>query len=252
VRRSAAPWFAAAFTLALMGRAFAAGAPQDGWVNGQTARLRVVAKEMPRHDGSYGSAEIRLETLADHRVVSAKTREGTWTVICYVPAARAFVLGGQFEMGAWLPLDVIEYVDEATGALRESRYGGGSWMAFAAVPSPDGRFIAFVAARRNVDPFRLEVLDVARDALFELGPAPRPPPEPSYEPEAGHWGWADPVDGLVDMDPGILTFPDDHTLRATYGADTYRRRAAHRSVRSWDLADVVSKRRPLKPLKDEP
>ncbi|MES1207139.1 MAG: hypothetical protein ABUS79_14475 [Pseudomonadota bacterium] len=208
---------------------------------------------MAQHDGSWGSAQMRLERLADHRTIATKTMEGTWTLLTYVPAAHEFVLGGEFEVGAWLPLNVISFVDEATGAVRHSRYNG-VWMAFAAVPSPDGRFIALVGALDQSRPFRLEVLDIVNDALYELGPPPAPPPDsaPITKGFDGGWDWGDPIDGLTPMDASIITFPDDHTLRVTYGRDTSRRRARHRTARTWDLAQVVANQRPAKPVRERP
>src|SRR6185312_6001982 len=82
---------------------------KDGWTVGQAARVRVDVKEKPRHDVSDGASVMRLEGLPDHRAIVSKTMEGTWRVVAYVPSAHLFVLGGQFEVGAWLPLNVISY-----------------------------------------------------------------------------------------------------------------------------------------------
>lgn len=240
---------AVAAVLLAAGVVLAGGAraqPDGGWVSGQAARLRVDVKERPRHDVSNGAAVMRLETLADHRAIVTRTMEGTWRVLAYVPSARMFVLGGQFEVGAWLPLNVISYVDEKTGAIRRARPSE-DWMALAAVPSPDGRFIAFVGARGD-EYFRLELLDTVNDALYELGQPPAPPPDPktTVKGEGHEWDWGDPIDGVTEMDAGIVTFPDDHTLRVSFGRDTFRGRANHRTVRSWDLRQVVAKRRPVK------
>ncbi len=224
----------------------------DGWVTGQTARVRVDVKERPRHDGSEGSVAVRLEALADHRAIVAKTMDGAWRVLAYVPSAQMFVMGGQFEVGAWLPLNVISYLDEKTGAVRQARHNE-DWMALAAVPSPDGRFIAFVGARAD-ESFRLQVLDTVNDALYQLGLPPAPPPDPNPMPRSstGEWDWGDPIDGVTEMDPGVITFPDDHTLRVTYGRDTWRGRAPQRKARAWDLRQVVAKQRPLKPAAPAP
>jgi len=218
----------------------------EGWVRGETARLRVDVKEQPRHDVSNGAAVMRLERLADHHAILTKTMEGTWAVLAYVPSAHMFVVGGQFEVGAWLPLDVISYVDEKDGAIRQARHNE-DWMALAAVPSPDGRFIAFVGARGD-EYFRLQLLDTVNDALYELGQPPAPPPDPqtTVKGEGHEWDWGDPIDGVTQMDPGIISFPDDHTLRVSFGRDTFRARAKHRTTRSWDLRQVVAKRRPVK------
>ncbi len=129
-------------------------------------------------------------------------------------------------------------------------------MALAAVPSADGRFVAFVGAIGD-HYFRLEVLDTVNDALYELGQPPAPPPdahpvEPTAKGSGAEWDWGDPIDGVTEMDPEIITFPDNHTLRVTYGRDTVRGRGPKRSVRTWDLRQVVAKRRPVAPAKPAP
>jgi len=210
---------------------------------------------MARHDGSYGAARLELQTLADHRMVVSQKLEGVWQVLTYVPSTRTFVIGGQFEAaGSWLPLDEIRYVDEATGAMRMSRYDSETWIAFAAVPGPDGRFIVLVGKSRpdgafEDGRFRLQLLDTTKDALYDLGRPPAPPPlseddASEYEPADG-WDWGAPVDGFVQMDPGIITFSDAHTVRVSYGADTITRRAGRRRQRSWDLERTVAKGRTI-------
>ena len=228
----------------------------DPWTKGTSGRLRIQAIEAPRHDGSFGAARLELQALADHRVLLSQQLDGEWQILAYVPSTRTFVIGGQFETGAWLPLDEIRYVDETVGAMRMSRYDGGTWIAFAAVPGPDGRFIVFVGESRpdrafEGGRFRLQVLDTARDALCDLGRPPAPPPlseddASEFEPDEG-WDWGAPVDGLVQMDPGIMTFSDPHTIRVSYGADTIKRRAGRRHQRSWDLERTVATGRMIPP-----
>ena len=205
---------------------------------------------MARHDGSYGAVRLELQTLADHRLVGSQKLGGVWQVLTYVPSTRTFVIGGEFETaGSWLPLDQIRYVDEATGAMRRSRYDGETWIAFAAVPGLDGRFIALVGESRpdgafQDGRFRLQVLDTTKDALYDLGRPPAPPPlsedDASDSDHDGRWDWGTPVGGLVEMDPGIITFSDAHTLRVSYGADTIKRRAGRRRQRSWDLERTIA------------
>jgi hypothetical protein len=205
--------------------------------------------EAPQYDGSFGAARLELQTLAEHRVVLSKQLDGEWQILAYVPSTRTFVIGGQFQTGSSLPLDEVRYVDETTGAMRMSRYDGGTWISFAAVPGPDGRFIVFVGESRanrafEAGRFHLQVLDTTKDALYDLGRPPAPPPlseddASEYDPADG-WDWGTPVDGVVQMDPGIITFSDAHTIRVSYGADTIKRRAGRRRQRSWDLERAVA------------
>jgi len=245
-------WAGGACWLAVAALAASPAADDSDWTAGATARLRVVQTKPAAHDGSYGSARVELQALGDRRQILSKEIEGTWRVLAYAPAAHAFVVGGQFEMGAWLPLDAVDYVDEATGAIRAARFAQGSWLAFAAVPGPNGRFVAFVGKwGRNADAagrFRLQVLDVAADALYDVGPAPAPPPDSFYaEERRRRCDWGDPIDGVVALDEGIVRFVDDHTLRVSYGADSCLKRAARRREQSWDLEKIVGRGRKLLP-----
>lgn len=230
------------------------------WTRGTSGRLRIQAVEAPRHDGSFGAVRLELQALADHRVVLSKQLDGEWQLLAYVPSTRTFVIGGQFETGSWLPLDEIRYVDETTGAMRMSRYDGGTWISFAAVPGPDGRFIVFVGESRadrafEGGRFRLQVLDTTKDALYDLGRPPAPPPlsedDASEYDAADGWDWGTPINGVVQMDPGIITFFDAHTIRVSYGADTITRRAGRRRPRSWDLERTVATGRMIAPQSAE-
>jgi hypothetical protein len=243
--------WAGASCLAVAVLAAPPSADEAGWTAGATARLRVVQTKPAAHDGSYGSARVELQAVGDRRQILSKEIEGTWRVLAYAPAAHAFVLGGQFEIGAWLPLVAVSYVDEATGTIRPARFSE-SWVAFAAIAGPNGRFVAFVGkSGKNADAagrFRLQVLDVAADALFDVGPAPAPPPDSFYaEEHRRRCAWGDPIDGVVEMDAGIVRFIDAHTLRASYGADSCLKRAARRREQSWDLDKIVGGRKPFPP-----
>ncbi len=229
-----------------------AAADSGGWVTGTTARVRVAQTKAASHDGSYGSARVELEALSDRRQILTRELEGTWRVLAYAPAARAFVLGGQFEVGAWLPLDAVSYVDEATGAIRPARFAQGSWVAFAVVPGPTGRFIAFVGKwgshATEGGRFRVQVLDTAGDALYDVGAAPAPPPDAFYAEEGRRrCDWGDPVDGVVEMDAGIVRFVDERTLRISMGADSCVKRATRRREQTWDLDKIVARGRKLLP-----
>ncbi|HXU02403.1 MAG TPA: hypothetical protein VN903_15670 [Polyangia bacterium] len=244
-------WAAGVYGLAVAAVATPPPADASAWTAGATARLRVVQTKPAAHDGSYGSARVELQALGDHRQILSKEIEGTWRVLAYAPAARAFVIGGQFETGAWLPLDAVSYLDEATGALRPARFTG-TWIAFAAVAGPNGRFVAFVGKwgpdADTAGRFRLQVLDAAADALYDVGPAPAPPPDSFWaEEHRRRCDWGDPVDGFVEMDAGIVRFTDDHTLRASYGADSCLKRGARRREQTWDLEKIVARGRKLLP-----
>jgi hypothetical protein len=224
--------------------------PEEGWTNGTSARLRVRSVETPLHDGSFGADRVELQSLADKKVLASDDIEGRWQVLAYAPASRAFVIGGEFEVGAWLPLDAVSYVDEKTGALRQSRYSEKDWIALSAVAGPGGRYVVFVGQMAHVHVaggFRLQALDTAKDALYDLGPAPAPPPQEVATGDGGRCDWGDPVDGVTPMDPGIVRFTDAHTLTVSYGADNCTTRAPKRRVQTWDLDRVVASQKMVWP-----
>jgi hypothetical protein len=95
--------------------------------------------------------------------------------------------------------------------------------------------------------FRLQALDTARDVLYDLGPAPAPPPIPDADAPNGRCTWGDPVDGLTEMDPGIIRFTDATTLRARYGRDTCAKRAPKRTERARDLPKVTGSAKMITP-----
>ncbi|MBN1771906.1 MAG: hypothetical protein JXB32_11625 [Deltaproteobacteria bacterium] len=162
--------------------------------------------------------------------------EGRWTVLGYSPARHAYVLGGQFQKGACLPLDDLRYLEERTGALLPSRLNSRRWIAFAAVPSPTLRYVALIARVDGQPQFRLHVFDVDNDEIAEAGPAPAPPPTDfKCDPPRTHW-WDLDVDGWVEMDAGIIVFSaDERRLTASYGDDSCAARSAQRTIREWDL-----------------
>jgi len=197
----------------------------------------------PRHDTDYGATVIEFEphTPGPHQLIE---KEGLWQVISYVEAANAYLIGGLYEQGAWLPLDALVYVDDASGAWRNSQVDGSRWMAMAAVAAPGGRYVAFIADPRG-DGFELEVLDALNDKLVRAGTAPSPPPFAREEwgscSHGGRFQWGDPVDGFVEMDPNIMTFPDEQTLVVSYGKDSCRHRSLKRRLQRWVLPELVAR-----------
>ncbi|MBI5489415.1 MAG: hypothetical protein HY905_18930 [Deltaproteobacteria bacterium] len=208
------------------------------WLEGSVSRLRSGLVEAPQHDGSFGKTRFELEaTDGSDRPPWRRDLEGQWTVLGYSPVRHAYVLGGQFEKGAWLPLDDLRYLKERTGSLLPSRLSGREWIALAAIPSPTLRYVALIARVDGQPQFRLHVLDLEKDEIAEVGPAPAPPPTDfKCDPPPQPHQWGDEVDGLVEMDAGIIVFSaDERRLTASYGDDTCAARSAQRTTREWNL-----------------
>ncbi|HVZ39994.1 MAG TPA: hypothetical protein VHI13_12010 [Candidatus Kapabacteria bacterium] len=208
--------------------------------------VRVV--EVPRHEGSPGRSLIRLLSRADSSVISRDTVEGIWYRIGYDSARARYLLGGAFEIGAWLPVRSVAFLDEGTGRLAYSRFGEEGWFAMAMTARPDGRYIAFVGGREDDAAMRLAVLDTQADVVAVAGRAPAPPPLASanerefFRSAQGGYQWGSPPwDGFVTMDAGIILFDGSGDLVARYGADAATHRASRRISRRWRIAKLFPK-----------
>jgi hypothetical protein len=205
------------------------------------SRLCVTMARAARHDSDFGATSVWFESRSPGGPRKDFKLEGTWQVIAYAETAGAFLLGGKFGRGAWLPLVALTYVDERTGDQRRSRFSHTDWMAMAAVPSPRGRFVALVGRIDDDQQFELQVLDTSVDLAVTAGRAPAPPPDDFYCSEHVRLYWGDTVDGLVTMDAGIIAFPAEGTLAVSYGADTCRKRAKRRRTKLVDLAQLFAR-----------
>ncbi len=212
----------------------AAPAVPASWTAGDGTRAGVVVIERPRYEKSAGTTRVVLETSAATR---QHDLDGQWSILGYAPALHAYLLGGEFERGAWLPLDDLQYLDERTGDLRPSKWNATDWLAFAAVPSPTLRYLALVGQADGEGPIQVYVLDVASEQLAAVGKPPAPPPTTFQcdEPRAHVWG--DEADGLVEMDPDVIVFStDEQRITLRYGKDTCAARAPKRTELERKLA----------------
>jgi len=212
-----------------------AAARADEACSSLETELRVVATRAPRHDADYGAAGIELRSRDGRKLREPIPEEGVWRCLGYAPGIHSYVLGGILEVGAWLPLDRVVYLNERTFAIKESTMSSAGLTAMASVVGPGTRFIAFVASHADAD-FKLYALETATDRWKILGAPPAPPPlkDPALDSGDGEAGWARD-EGTIDVDPGIIVFRSDHVLRVSYGDDTKTARSPKRTVKEWDL-----------------
>lgn len=203
------------------------------WTPGASVRLRITVLEAPVHDGAAGRSRLDLET-PDGKQVAERDLDGVWRCVAWARDAKRFVLAGAFEVGAWLPVVEVRYLDEH-GALTPSRALPEGWLAMAAVPSASGRWVAWVGTSDAKRGFALMALDTLDDKLTVLGKPPAPPPGAALA-DGAAWDWGDPVDGFVELDAGILTFDGDRALIASYGRDSAKKRGAPRTQRRFGLS----------------
>ena len=174
---------------------------------------------------------------------------GSVGCLAYLRARHEYVLGVVGAMAAWRPLGDIFYLNERSGTLKPSRAlpewseHEGSWCAFAASASEDGRFIVFVS--NYDDQVRLEVLDTRSDCLLRIGRPPLPPPSTWAQENVTKrydftWGAAEAgTDGFIGMDPGVLVWRG-HVLAASYGKDGPIKRARARTTKRWQLDKLAA------------
>jgi hypothetical protein len=206
--------------------------------NGRTSlQLRTGPAAWPaHHDGPSGATTFLLRAVPGGELLHTERRGGRWRCLGAATTPRGYLAGGVLQRGGWLPLASVVYLPEAGGPAVPSSFDRAGYLALAALASPGGRFLAFVGGRGVVD--GLYVLDVARDEVRRLGPAPAPPPDPGLRTSCGDepfdWGgcWAD---GLVDLEPSVLRFLSEDVLEATTGKDGPGGRARERAVRRYEL-----------------
>ena len=218
--------------------------PAGKIIRGSATILTIRVTELPVHDKSYGKSRLEISG-GGNTPQRTHEIEGVWHSAGFQTATKVFVLFGEFEMGAWLPITSIAYIDEKTGSLRYSKAAPDDWYAFSAIPSNDTRYIVFAGGKQ------LWVLQTESDVMKGAGRTPQPPPQTDDfctsaikdSDRAKEWTWGDTcADGSLKMDAGIITFPARDTLKVSYGNDTFQKRSPKRSVRLIDLTTLFSKK----------
>jgi hypothetical protein len=198
--------------------------------------------EAMSHEDDTARTTIRLRTR-DGKEYSHDFG-GSVGCLAYSRTRHAYVLGVVGAMAAWRPLLDVLYLNERSGTLNASKAvpewaeNKGSWCAFTASASEDGRFIVFVSEYDSR--VRLEVLDTDSDCLLRIGRPPLPPPstwaqENVTKPYDFTWGAAEAgTDGFIGMDPGVLVWRS-HVLEVSYGEDSPSKRARTRTTKRWQM-----------------
>lgn len=196
-----------------------------------------------QHNGNDGQANFALKPKAGGAVLWKDQSVGQGVCFGFHTHMLRYVIGTRKEHGIGVRLTSVRYVDEATGKSQASSFNRRNIEGFAAVPSTDLHYIAFIAIAEN--DAELYVLDVEKDSVRKLGKAPLPPPldekERAYvkqHPDSleGAWEWMGSFrDSYMDLEPGIITFQGD-VLKVSFGADTSSKRSEKRNIVTYDLA----------------
>ncbi len=227
-------------TTLILTAVFAAAPANTVTGDGTTLTTRVI--EHPVYDGAAGKIHLRLANGKD--VVLETDWPGVWRGLSLDAEEHRYVLVGEFQQGGWLPVRRIRYLNARSRIYAESKYNGRDFLAFTAVASSDGRWVALVGLLGEGDDFKLLLLDVRNDHIVELGVPPAPTPSTDVAPKdlsaKCPWtSWACFHDGWVDLDPGIVTF-EKGSLKVSYGeGDSPKGRGKKRTVRSWDLEKAM-------------
>lgn len=188
-----------------------------------------------RLDESIGQTQFVLSDNTNNTIRLSKTYDGRWFCLSFNNLTKSYVIGGIFQIGAWLPLGSIQYLSEAKNSFQPSVFDRLAYLANAAVASPNGRYIAFIGGQHSTG--QLYVLDTQTDTIKNLGTAPAPPPLANnsfFSEEPFEWGtgWAD---GYLEMEKNILHFKSENILQVSYGKDTPHARAKKRQIRTFKL-----------------
>lgn len=205
--------------------------------NGTVTKLNYTLNNVPtvnRLDQSIGQTRFVLtDTKGTTRV--SKDYDGKWFCLAFNKGTKTYIVGGVFQIGAWLPLGAIHYLREDKNIFELSVFDRQGYIANVTVTSHNGRYIAFIGGQQTTG--KLYVLDTQTDTIKSLGVAPAPPPfkEDSFssdEPFEWGTGWAD---GYVEMEKNILRFSSENSLQVSYGKDTAHARATKRQIRTFKL-----------------
>jgi len=197
---------------------------------------RVNVPFVPRHGQSLGKTSLVLRSEPGGEVLLSEEYEGNWICIGFNRTNKTYIMGGILERGAWLPLCSIQYLREDKNSLEPSVFDRLGYFAMTVITSPGCRYIVFIGGRSTTG--TLHVIDIERDEVKELGPAPAPPPNAFARDicngEPFEWGtcWAD---GYVEMDAGIIRFKSGDVLEVSYGNDSPHRRGEKRRVQRFKL-----------------
>ena len=247
-------------TLLLLPLASLAKSPEDywekgnqgAWVQGAASRIQITTTKAPEYDGDGGAVRIEVRSEDGKRKVKTLSLSpGIWLCLAYSRPGKAYVLGRVLQKGVAQPVVRLEYLDEDTWTIRNSK-NSSNWgsdklddktdnhfSAVTSVSSPDGRYVAIIGDFYR-DTGNLMALDTVRDSLIVLGEPPAPPPGSAtgVQKESNFtWHGGGPSDGYLYMDSGILVFTSTGTLRVSYGNDTPKQRATERKIKDWNLRE---------------
>jgi membrane-bound inhibitor of C-type lysozyme len=239
----------------LLASAQAAAPKSSSSCEGGSFKLTVSVIRAAQYDGADGVSKAEVWS-GGKKLKALALPPGEWRCLAYSQPRKAFVLGGSLQKGYTMPVNKLRFLSEpdwSSSAARSSSLWGdegagtradNGFAALAAVPSRDGRYVAFIGSLGEENG-ALFAFDTVEDAFAVLGDPPAPPPGTADGiAKEAHFDWTGggPSDGFIPLDAGILLFPVPGVLRASYGADSVKARAKKRTTKDWDLAQAFAER----------
>jgi hypothetical protein len=126
--------------------------------------------ELLRPDEAIGGDQLILRA-GKRELMHTVSHDFHWVCLAF-SKKRGHLVGSRAVMDGALVLRTIGYLAEDATVIEASAFTRERFHAYAALPSRDGRWVAFVGGR---DGLALYVLDTTRDRIRKLGPAPAPP-----------------------------------------------------------------------------
>jgi hypothetical protein len=208
-------------------------------VNNCKTYLDIKIISYPKYDKSSGETLITIISILDSTALKSYHKEGIWHYIGYNKKIRSHILAGAFQVGAWLPLCELEYLNEDSLTFRKSGINNRDWLALTAITDESAKYIVFIGIPEK-NKIRLFSLNTETDKIKILGEPPSPPPvEPDlFQPEMldESWTWGvSYADGYTVMDDGIIRFIGNDKLQVSYGKDTAKQRAKNRRIKIFNL-----------------
>jgi hypothetical protein len=205
---------------------------QAGTGNGKSTYLEIKIQSRPEYDKSAGESMITLFSSKDSTKLKEYKLDGIWHYIAYSQQEKKYIIGGLFQVGAWLPMCEIRYIEESTYAMKPSSLNKTDWFSFIAEPDKSGKYIAFIG-KYDEKYMVLYVLNTVTDRIQITGKPPLPPPADSsyYSDEMlkEQWNWGNEYsDGFTEMDKGIIVFDKYDKLKVSFGKDNALSRSSKR------------------------
>jgi hypothetical protein len=160
----------AALALLLMLWCVGARAEDERCPRGARTTLTIEKLERPeilRPDEAIGGDQLILRA-GKRELMHTVSHDFYWVCLAY-SRKRGHLVGSRADMDGSLVLRTIGYLAEDSELIEASAFTRERFHAYAALPSRDGRWVAFIGGRDDV---ALYLLDTTRDQVRKLGPAP--------------------------------------------------------------------------------